>query len=404
MAVHENLTVAYHQQDTDYYCGAACAQMVLDSIGTGILDQDDLYADNHSHGTLEPGWYTAPDGLQWTLNDRRPAGFGGWFALYALGSEDAISRKLVWTIHHYHVAPVPLVFGWAHWITVRGFDASAAPTNSADTSYSITAFDVNNPWPPTPSFYTPALAPPPPHGAADGCGTGGNHGIANEHITYATWQADYMTGVPSGHWSGQFVAVCDPDPPPAQFGVRRPAEKRRRGDVLLTRKAAVESANAGMEQYGLLKRKEWSSILKGTTPGEPMLVQRLDRLDSFYYIVPFETRQKAVAAAASVDARFGNYRQAVALPEGGAGIIKTPSTEAVRELVMDRRLQLEEPLGRIKIRKEAFCLYPTLVWKPCRESLSPFYPFYMFTIGFHRIYVRIDGQVFTALHDNVRGI
>ena len=80
-----------------------------------------------------------------------------------------------------------------------------------------------------------------------------------------------------------------------------------------------------------------------------MLVQRLDRLDSFYYIVPFETRQKAVAAAASVDARFGNYRQAVALPEGGAGIIKTPSTEAVRELVMDTRLQLEEPLGRIKI-------------------------------------------------------
>src|SRR5512135_3322898 len=126
MAAHENLTVAYHQQDTDYYCGAACAQMVLDSIGTGILDQDDLYADNHSHSTLEPGWYTAPDGLQWTLNDRRPATFGGWFALYALGSEDAISRKLVWTIHHYHVAPVPLVFGWAHWITVRGFDASAA--------------------------------------------------------------------------------------------------------------------------------------------------------------------------------------------------------------------------------------------------------------------------------------
>jgi len=29
MPTHENLAVAYHQQDTDYYCGAACAQMVV---------------------------------------------------------------------------------------------------------------------------------------------------------------------------------------------------------------------------------------------------------------------------------------------------------------------------------------------------------------------------------------
>jgi len=28
-----------HQQDTDYYCGAACAQMVLESIGAGLLDR-----------------------------------------------------------------------------------------------------------------------------------------------------------------------------------------------------------------------------------------------------------------------------------------------------------------------------------------------------------------------------
>jgi len=67
MSVSENLAVQMHQQDTDYYCGAACAQMVLETIGAGLLDQDDLYADNHSHSTLAPGWYTGQDGLQWTL-------------------------------------------------------------------------------------------------------------------------------------------------------------------------------------------------------------------------------------------------------------------------------------------------------------------------------------------------
>ena len=42
MPITENLSVPYHQQDTDYYCGAACAQMVLHSLGTGLLDQDNL--------------------------------------------------------------------------------------------------------------------------------------------------------------------------------------------------------------------------------------------------------------------------------------------------------------------------------------------------------------------------
>ena len=57
MTVSENLSVPYHQQDTDYYCGAACAQMVLDSLGAGLLDQNQLYSDNHSHSTTEAGWY-----------------------------------------------------------------------------------------------------------------------------------------------------------------------------------------------------------------------------------------------------------------------------------------------------------------------------------------------------------
>src|SRR5690349_19323423 len=93
MSSQENLPIPYHQQDTDYYCGAASAQMVLAHIGAGLLDQSSLYNDNHSHSTIEPNWYTAPDGLQWTLNNRRPATFNGYFALFALANEDALSRK-----------------------------------------------------------------------------------------------------------------------------------------------------------------------------------------------------------------------------------------------------------------------------------------------------------------------
>lgn len=408
MPDQHNLAVTHHQQDTDYYCGAACAQMVLDSIGAGLLGQDGLYADNHDHSTIEAGWYTGPDGLQWTLNDRRPPAFGGWFALFALANEDSISRKIVWTIHHYNVAPVALVFGWQHWIVVRGFDVSAAPSGSGDVSYTISAFDVNNPWPPAPSFYAPPPPPPPPvpppHGAADGCGSGGNRGIANEHITYATWQADYMTGVPGGHWNGKFVAVCDPEPPPERLGDVRRRESRLEGERLLSTQEAAERATAGLKEYGLPERSDWKKALDDSRPGRPILVQRLDRLDGYYYMVPLERRDRTVTGLVSVDARFGDYRQAIALPETGSSILTRMDEKALFELVVSKAIQLEEPLGRLVMRDDSFCLHPTLVWKPCRESLSPFYPFHMFTIGAHRIYVRIDGRVFTALHDNLRGI
>jgi len=404
MPVTENLTVQMHQQDTDYYCGAACAQMVLETIGAGLLDQDDLYADNHSHSTLDAGvnWATGPDGLQWTLLDRRPAAFTNYFALYALDTEDLISRKLCWTIHHYRVAPIALVYGWAHWIVVRGYPASAHPASSADNSYTIDAFDINNPWPPCPSFDTPALAPPPPHNAGDGCGTGGDRGVANEHVTYATWQSTYMTGVPGGYWNGKFVAVCDPEPPAQRGGPMRAAPKRRGKGELLASRAVADLAVAGLEQYGLYERKDWRAALSKAKAQPGVLVQRLDRIDSYYALVPFAANGRTVAFAA-VDGRWGDYMQAVLLPRAQRARSRLTLEQAFKSIV-GKRIDLGERKGRLLVRKEAVCMYPHLVWRPCLESLSPYYPFYMFIVGNERIYVRIDGAVFTSLTLDMKGI
>ena len=395
--VHKLLSVDHHQQDTDYYCGAACAQMVLQSIGAGVLDQVSLYNDNHAHSTIESGWASGPDGLNWTMNDRKPASFGNYFVLYSLGSEDLISRKLIWTIHHYQVAPIALVYGWAHWIAIVGYDASANPSNYADTSYSINAFDVNNPWPPTPS-----PGPPPPHSTADVCGSGGMRGVANENISYATWQSTYMTGVPGGHWSGQFVAVCDPEPPPVEHGQRAPTRERREGGELLGSDAAIEFALRGIKEYGLREQKPWAAALRGTTPGKPVIVERLDRPGNYYYIVPMGPDERTISAAVSVDAIHGDYQQAVALPEAGpnflASLGRTPRS------IIGRALELPDEAGHLRLRKGMYCEYPVLVWRPCRESLSPFYPFRMITVGDHRVYIRSDGEVFTHLHTDGRGI
>ncbi len=394
--MHEHLATSYHQQDTNYYCGAACAQMVLDSVGTGLLDQDDLYADNHSHSTTEGGWATAPDGLQWTLNHRQSSKY---FALDALASEDAISRMVVWTIHHYQVAPVAMVFGSAHWIVVRGYTASAAPGSSIDTGYSIDGFDVNNPWPPT-----PMPGPPPPHANPDVCGSGGSRGVADEHLSYATWQSDYMTGIDFGHWNGKFVAVCDPDPPPDRLPAKRRQVRRpREGARLLTAANARKLAGEAIAELGLIKREGWAEALKSAHPGEAILVQRLDRLDSFYWIVPM-MKQRQLSAAVSIDARHGDYRQSMRLPEPVRDEPRFAAEADLLKHVTDQRFELPGFEGRLLVRKEAVCVYPHYVWRPCLESLSPFYPFRMVTVGAHRLYVRIDGAVFTSLTLGLHGI
>ena len=399
MPVNEDLPVVYHQQDTNYYCGAACAQMALDEIGAGLLPQDDLYNENHSHSTTEAGWATGPDGLQYTMNDRRPASFNNWFALFTLANEDSISRKICWTIHHYKVAPIALLYGSQHWIVARGYDASAAPASSADNSYTITGFEVNNPWPPTPS-----PGPPPPHSAADGCGSGGSRGIANEHISYASWQSTYMTGVPAGHWAGQFVAVCDPDPPAPLPAGTTPVTRRFDGATLLSSEQSGRLAVELLDELKLAKRPVWGKALAKVKPQTPLLVQRLDRKDSFYYIVPLGASAERSSAAVVLDARYGVYPQSAALPETTNSVIGSLSAKAALEAILNRRFDLEDFAGRVLARPGAICSCDSLVWKPCLESLSPFFPFYRFTVGGATLYVRIDGAIFTALHDNYRGL
>lgn len=396
MTVTEDLGTEYHQQDTDYYCGAASAQMVLEECGAGLLSQVNLYNDNHSHSTTEAGWYTAPDGLTWTLNNRQS---GRYFVLDALATEDAISRMIAWTIHNYQVAPVAMVFGWAHWIVVRGFTASDTPSSSQDIGYTISGFDVNNPWPPT-----PAPPSPPPHSTGDVCGSGGARGVADEHISYTTWRTDYMTGIPSGHWAGKFVAVCDPEPPPNRHPDRQDdARPEFDGEQLIEPGVAAELSVRALEKAGLTQRDTWRKALDDTELGEPVLVQRLDRPDTFYWIVP-RGRGRGATAVVNIDARYGTYMQARALPDPEGTALLTLDRKDVDGLILDTLHQLPGREGQLLVRPGLACVSDHWVWRPCRESLSPYYPFKVVNYGANRLYVRADGRVFTHLTTSGRGI
>ncbi|MCI0642030.1 MAG: hypothetical protein L0Y72_11935 [Gemmataceae bacterium] len=400
MSTHEDLSVRYHQQEGSFLCGGACAQMVLTHLGAGALNQADLDDDIHNHNLLESGWAAAPDGLHWTLNNWRPASFPGSYSRFELGSEDAISRTIVWSIHQHKASAVALISGSSHWIVVRGFTTSAPPTSSNDTAYTIESLDINNPAPPASS------PPPPPHAASDECGTGGDYGLAEENISYSHWKSAYMTGVPSGYyWGGKYVALCDADPAPTTPGEVAAASKKRSGERILLPELARELAEAGLREFGLYERETWKRSLHRTKPADPILVQRLGKRDTFYYIVPMAVSRKVIPVLVCLDARFGDYQQAARISDRGGSAFRNLNFDpkALLERFVGQSIDLGKK-GRLKIRKEAFSLYPTLVWRPCRESMSPYIPFFMLTVGDRRVYVRVDGQVFTSLHINDRGI
>jgi hypothetical protein len=403
MATNELLTVDYHQQDTNYYCGAANAQMILDSIGAGLFDQNTLYTECNSHSTSDPpgSWYCGPDGLAWTLNQHRD-GHALYFLVDAYSTEDTVSRKIVWTIHHYRVAPAALVQGGNHWVVVAGYGASKAPANSADTSYTIDEFVIDNPWPPTPAP-TAAQPSPPPHSAGDICGSGGVRGVATEHVSYTGWRTNYMTPNAFGTtWKNQYVAVCDPEPPGERVGAVVAIEHPLGGDAIADASTAQELALAGIRSHRLNRRKPWSGALAEATPQAPLLVQRLDAEDAFYYVVPF-ANERGVSAATMIDARYGDYFSTIAL-DGGVVMPPRPGSRKLRNLVTGSTIELEDGAGRLRLRPEGHAWYPTMVWKPCLESLSPFWPFYLVTVGRRQIFVRIDGAIFGALHDLVGGV
>jgi hypothetical protein len=403
MVYSKNTATPYHQQDTDYYCGAATAQMILESIGASILNQDTLYNSNHSHNT-QSGWATDPNGLNYTLNHYKPSPptFNSYFIVETSDTELDGSKRIVGTLEHYKVATGTLVYHCGHWIAVKGFCTDTQPTNS---TYSICGFYINNPWPPTPSWYNLTLAPPPPHSNTDGCGTGSNRGIANEYVSYNQWQNTYFTGCDVwGVGHNQYVSVCDPRLPKLGEILLKPEPRWTKGNRLITTAEIAELIPKILQNHCLFYDEIFAKVLKEAKATSPILVQRLDLPDTYYYLVPMATNE-GVTALLSIDGLYGDFHGGQAFAKPIKDFIKQ-SSEAKASIIkrlIKTPVELGKRQGKLILREEALCFHPTMVWRPCQESRSPYYPFYMINAGDRRIYVGYDGKVHTSLHELLPG-
>jgi hypothetical protein len=383
----------YHTQDTSYYCGAACAMMTLAEIGVSYasLDQIDLYDSNHTHN-VQSSWYTDPYGLCYTLNDRRPASFlPRYFVVYKRLTEAEGTRDVAFTLYHYKVSPSVLVYNCAHWNVVRGVQTDVDP---ASGPYTVEGFWLNNP------VWDSSLSA---HSAADTCGSGGSHGMANEFVTYTEWQSNRFNGcaydAPGG--AAQWISVCDPDERTISLPLRRAVKYRSDGRQLIPAPRIARFATEGLAEYRLAESELGGRMLRTGRVGAPLLVQRLDRPGDFYYLAPWQLNER-VAGSIDIDARFGVFKSLRLLTapvrDWAIGGGSSTRLRAVLSRSLDgKTFDLPEDRGRFKVYPDTYCIPPVLVWRPCRESWSPHLPFYHVVVGGHSLYVRIDGPIFTHL-------
>jgi len=384
------LPVPYHRQQGLGYCGPACLQMVIEALGITSRHQDDLYVDAHGHGQQDPKakWYSPPDGLEWTLDV--DVGRKADYDICSLNYEAALTRRLVWSLFKASVAPIALVYGYTRWVVVVGYDIDRNPTGPTDAGYKIQALEIHDPWR-TAKEAGPQPPPPP------------------RHVSYREWLRTYLQRVPSGYWLGKVVAVgvfgsAD------QVAVDEPPPTAPRSDdkEILSPDAAQKAALKGLEQQGLFEREDWRALFGSTQT--PLLVQRLDVVDDYYYLVPFGQSDRRVGAVVRVDAFSGEYLEASAFAttgeEGlwGSVLREWRSEDDARRQIAGRKFELPQRGGRVLARPEGIGIHPSFVWKPCVESLSPYYPFRLVTIGDARRYVRIDGEVFDGLHEGGPGM
>lgn len=149
---------------------------------------------------------------------------------------------------------------------------------------------------------------------------------------------------------------------------------------------AVTAAKRAIETANLLSEDAKRAVHEGS-PSTPLLVVRLDDADVGYYLVPWHNDAE-VAAMVRVDARSGEL---LGIQEYGAG------TSAAL-LTAERAVELAHTDAAADVVGTPLC-----VWRPCRESTTPFRPVFQVPHAGGVLFVDMSGAVHTSLTPLGRG-
>jgi hypothetical protein len=338
--------------------------MVFSSLGVTPRDMPSQFVLNAvvaaATGPLGGG---NPDGLVNALTKFAPTTFSGAFGVTPAPRPDRASDNVVQALYALGV-PVPaMVEDCTHWIAVHGVDTDVVPT--AEGCYRIEAF-----W-----FHDPAdepLIPP----------TGPEH-----HVPYADWLNTWLTGC--AKFPQPFIVVAGPVPTPAGGMCPEPPEQPPADGHLIDPPAAAELALLGLASYGL-ETYGLAADDDAYVAEPPQLVERIDRTDEFYYLVPLRRRDDTYTVV-RVDARDGAYLGA----QFGRADFRYPDPRQVT--VRFEGLAITTDELSVRLSAGAYEVHPTLVWRPSLEAPSPYHPRYQIAAGGATVWADPDGGLYPAL-------
>jgi hypothetical protein len=354
------LNVPLYGQKYFYYCGPACAQMMMMGYPPPAIpklyDQEvDIYPKILQNRT-DTAFTTDPDGLCRTVMGLNPPPAPGQYSIFYNTDQGIVMHDILFWMATREYPTAALVLEGNHWVVITGFETDNDPRSGDVTLKYIYIND-------------PCLCPPQPNGVS--------------RIAEGSWLANdftkNMVGPNGSKWLYQYVAIVEP---PKISGRVTTKEEISVGKAISPEKA-IELALQHVKDRKLSEEKRFE-FLKKTYPREASLVNEKYK---GYYIVPFEVEKgKSSLGAVLLNAYTGEFQE--------IGAFSAPLEYLSKEAAI-----------RIAIRsiKQKPIKPPTaeLVFKPSEQALSRYCPLWKVLIPVEGItiirYVNQSGMVYPEL-------
>jgi len=155
----------------------------------------------------------------------------------------------------------------------------------------------------------------------------------------------------------------------------------------LSSKEAHKYGYKGFNRNKWAYPKEWLESMDKATAAEPLLVHRIDREKNYYYIVPFNVRNKTKLLVI-IDAISGKFKEVSYLKE----LVSFPKISKAKAINIMMKFLKER-----KIKIEILSPKLTLVWKPCEQTQSPYEPLWKVQIRSEVWFIDQKGKIYDKI-------
>lgn len=271
-------------QETNNWCGAAAAQMILQGYPDGekyFVPQKTAWETIKRYNDDKAvSWATDPDGLAGTLNWLGKNGVVDW-RIAKDPKPEGLMHAMLSSLSKSRYPATVLVYGFQHWIVVDGFKTDADPAQRTDVK--LEQVEITNPWPP--------------------CDLAVKAGVRSI-VSAETWYDKYWyaTGkIEKSKWNDNFVAIFNHAGTTEGRAPAAAVSIRIDGEVNATEIA--RRAKAYLTNFRATKGSDFT-VLEKAKPQAPL---RVLEMRGQYYLVPLRlagAKKDVGAMTFSTNGRF----------------------------------------------------------------------------------------------------